>query len=190
MSTRMRRARVAGRAWPGAGSRCSGRAAAHGGFTLVELTVVMVVLVTLAGMAVTSLSWLGSARQNMAAARVRTTLVFAQEWALGSGNRTWVAFDVPNDLVTVHVEDPDNPGKANRMTMTDPLTRAPMTLQLGADGVGIVSVDMGATDEVEFDWLGVPHDANGIPLPADGTVALTGGGSVRVTRATGLVTVD
>ena len=163
---------------------------AAAGFTLVELATVVTMLALLAGMGVASLNWLGSARQNVTATRVRTTLVYAQEWALGSGNRTWVAFDVPNDLVTVHVEDPDNPGRTNRLTMTDPLTRAPMTLQLGADGVGIVSVDMGTTDEVEFDWLGVPHDANGDPLPADGTVVLTGGGSVRVTRETGFVTVD
>ena len=160
------------------------------GFTLTELIVVMALLAILASMAVASLSWVDSARQNLAASRVRTTLVFAQEWALDSGCRTWVTFDVPGDLITVYAEDPTNPGKANRLNMTDPLTRSAMTLPLGANGVGISSVSMAGTTEVEFDPEGAPHDANGNLLAVDGTVGVTGGSTVRVTRNTGLVTVN
>ncbi len=150
----------------------------------------MVLLAVLAGMSVASLSWLGSARQNLATIRVRTSLVFAQEWALDSGNRTWVVFDVPSDLMTVYVEDPVHPGKANRLNMTDPLTRSTMTLALGANGVGIESANIAGTAEVEFDSQGAPHDASGTRLANDGTVGVTGGGTVRITRNTGLVTVD
>lgn len=166
-----------------------GRSVVHG-FTLTELTMVLLVVSILAGMAVTSLSSLSSASENVAAARIRTALVFAQEWAMGTGNDTWAAFDVGSDLVSIYVEDPGNPGKANRLAMTDPLTRSAMTLQLGASGVGLVSVSMGSTTEVQFDSSGIPYDSNGVILSADGTVGVTGGGTVRVTKNTGLVTVD
>jgi prepilin-type N-terminal cleavage/methylation domain-containing protein len=160
------------------------------GFTLTELVVVLVLTSVLAGVSVTSLNGLGSSRQNVAATRVRTAMVYAHEWAMDSGNDTWVAFDTTNDLVSVFVEDPGNPGKAGRLAMTDPLTHSPMTIQLGADGAGVDSADLGGTDEVHFDTLGIPRDSAGTILAADGTVGITGGITLRVTKNTGLVTVD
>lgn len=160
------------------------------GFTLTELTLVMAVLATLAGMAMASLGWVASAAESVALARIRSALVFAQEWAQGTSHSTWVAFDVAADTVSVYVEDPANPGKANRLSMMDPLTRSPMELTLGAYGVGIDSALLGAGAEVEFDGEGAPRDAAGAPWGADGTVVVTGGGTVRVTRGTGLVTID
>jgi prepilin-type N-terminal cleavage/methylation domain-containing protein len=165
-------------------------ASARLGFTLTELVTTLTVVLLLAVMAVPSLSGLAGARENVAAIRVRTVLAFAQEWASASGNATWVAFDTAADRATVYVENPSNPGKANRLAMTDPLTRSAMVLQLGESGVGLESADFGGTVEVHFDSLGRPRDANGVLLSADGTVGITGGGVVRVTRNTGLVTVD
>jgi Tfp pilus assembly protein FimT len=152
--------------------------------------IVLVVLAVLAGMAVPALGWLVSAGENVAATRVRTTLVYSQEWALSTGDRTWVEFDTTNEVVSVYAEDPANRGRANRRPLTDPLSRAPMTVPLGAQGVGIAAVDMGGTNEVEFDAEGRPRDASGALLTADGTVTLTGSGTIRVTRNTGLITVD
>lgn len=160
------------------------------GFTLVELAFVLVVLTILAGVSVPALGWLQSARTNVVATRIRSALVLAQQWALGAGDRTWVAFDAANDLVSVHVEDRANPGRTNRLILPDPLTRAPMTLAVGAPGTAIVAVDMGGTAEVEFDALGAPRDATGAALTTDGVVTLSGGARVRVSRGTGLVTVD
>jgi len=160
------------------------------GFTLTELAMVVVVVALLSGMAATSVSGIASARQNIAAVRIRTALVHAQEWSMGSHNKTWVAFDTGGDLVSVFVENPANPGKANRLALSDPLTRSAMTVQLGSDGVGIDTAAFGGTSEVQFDASGNPADANGNALVSDGTVGVTGGGTIRVTRGTGLVTVD
>jgi len=163
---------------------------AREGFTLVELVVVLTVAGVLAGMAVASLGGLAGARQELAAMRARTAMIFAQEWAMGSNNATWVAFATGSDLVSVYVEDPLNPGKANRLTLTDPLTGGALTVQLGSNGGGIDAVDFATTSEVQFDASGTPHDADGTALSADGTVSMAGGITLRVTANTGLVTVD
>ncbi|MHC4822485.1 MAG: hypothetical protein ACYTEP_00525 [Planctomycetota bacterium] len=126
----------------------------------------------------------------MAATRVRTVLIHAQLWAMGSSNDTWVSFNTGTDLVSVYVEDPANPGKANRIALLDPLTRKAMTLQLGLDQAGLESAVFGLTTEVQFDSLGIPYDADGNLLTTDGTVGVTGNITVRVTKNTGLITVD
>jgi prepilin-type N-terminal cleavage/methylation domain-containing protein len=160
------------------------------GFTLMEMVMVVVVSAVLAGVAVPSLNGLTASQSNVAAARIRTALIYAQEWAMDSGNHTWVAFDANTELVSVYVENPASPGLANRVALTDPLKRGAMTLQLGDAGIGIVTATFAATSEVEFDSLGIPYDRNGGLLATDGTVVVTGGVTVRVTKNTGLVTVD
>ena len=161
-----------------------------GGFTLTELAILLTVVALLTGAAAPSLSGLGQARQDVAATRVKTALIYAQEWAIGSNNDTWVAFNVGGDLISVYVEDPGNPGKANRLALADPLTRSAMTLQLGSGGVGLTSASIGSTSEVQFDSEGTPYNADGLKLTSDGTVGITGGDTVRVTRNTGLITID
>ena len=86
--------------------------------------------------------------------------------------------------------DLDTTTPAGRLTLTDPLRRSPLTLQLGASGVGLVSASIGATTEVQFDASGTPYDADGTLLSADGTIGVSGGRTVRVTRNTGLITID
>ena len=161
-----------------------------GGFTLIELTLILIAIPILSVVSVVSFSGLRSSRQDVAATRVRAALIYAQQWAVGSGNDTWVLFDSAKDQVSVFVEHPKMPGRADRLQMSDPLTRGPMTIQLGLDGAGIESVDIGATSEVQFDSLGVPHNAKGAALATDGTVGLTGQLTVRITKNTGLITVE
>ncbi|MFT5051544.1 MAG: type II secretory pathway pseudopilin PulG [Chlamydiales bacterium] len=160
------------------------------GFTLAELVGTMLIVGILSGVSVLSLNGLSASQQNVAATRVRTAMIFAQEWAMGSSNDTWVDFDLSGDLVSVYVEDPSNPGKSGRLTMTDPLSRGAMTIQLGSAGVGLESASFGTTTELQFDAEGMPHDGSGGALSSDGTISVTGGIVVRVTRNTGLVTID
>jgi len=160
------------------------------GFTLAELVATLLVVSLLSGMALPSLRGLAGARESVAATRVRTVLAFAHEWASASGSATWVAFDAGADSVSVFVEDPAHPGAAQRLPMPDPLTRSALVLQLGDGGVGIESADFGGGVEVQFDATGSPRDAAGVALAVDGLVGLTGGGTVRVTKSTGLVTLD
>jgi len=160
------------------------------GFTLIELVVVVSILGIMAAVAGPSLNNLASSRQALGASRVRTVLVFAQQTAMASDLDTWVSFDTSAEQVSAYVEDPSNRGKANRLTMTDPLSLSALVLQLGNTGPGLSSADFNSTTEVHFDQSGRPYDADGAALSSDGTVGLDGGQTVRVTKTTGLVTID
>lgn len=161
------------------------------GFTLIELVAVVAVAGVLAVVAAPSLANLGAAREDLAASRVRALLAFAQETAMASNTDTWVAFDTSAETATAWVEDAANPGKANRVALLDPLTRAQLVVTLGQAGhPGLSSADFGSTTEVQFDQDGVPYGAAGVALTADGTAQLDGGTTIRVRKTTGLVTVD
>ena len=95
-----------------------------------------------------------------------------------------------NDRLSVFVEDPTNPGKANRLSLLDPLTRSAMTIQVGHGATELQSASLGSTNEVQFDAFGVPYNANGVELTTDGTIGITGGLVVRITATTGLVTIE
>lgn len=160
------------------------------GFSLVELMLMLTVIGILSGVAVASLNGLTSSQQDVAAARVRSAVIHAQLWAISTGDATWVAFDTAADEVTLFCEDGDNPGKANRVAMLDPLSRSPMALQLGLDGASLTSAAFGTTSEVQFDAQGLPYDANGVLLTTDGLVGMSGGAVLRVTRNTGYIKLD
>jgi len=160
-------------------------------FTLIELITVMVIL-GIVGVAVSgpTLSLLDSMRSDAAAARMTSDIRYTQRLALGSGLRTWVSFDAANERYSLFVEDPANPGKAGRVAAANPLDLTTNAIQFGSGpyaNVGISSVDMNATTELEFDSVGRPFDADGVALTSVGTVVLTGNVAVQVRPVGGLV---
>ena len=60
--------------------------------------------------------------------------------------QTWVVFDVSAESYQAYIEDASNPGKANRVAATDPLTRGSLTVTLsdGLLGTGLSTVDISA----------------------------------------------
>lgn len=161
-----------------------------GGFSLIELVIVVATVSIITGVVSASMKGLLGARQNVAASRVRTALVYAQEWAVGAALDTWVSFDKNTNQVSAFVEDPDKPGKANRVPITDPLTRSDLTVVLDDSEAGLKDVDFQGSDEVRFDERGTPCSAGDIALTADGLVTITGGVVIRVSKNTGLITID
>jgi len=160
-------------------------------FTLIELVTVMVILgivaIVVAG---PTLSLLDSMRSSAAAARLTADIRYTQRVALGSGLRTWVSFDATTEQYSLFVEDPANPGKANRVAAVNPLDLTTNAVQFGSGpfaNVGISSVDINSTTELEFDSFGEPYDANGVALTSAGTVVLTGNVAVQVSPVGGLV---
>jgi prepilin-type N-terminal cleavage/methylation domain-containing protein len=161
-----------------------------GGFTLIELVAVMVIVAVLAAVAVPSLDRLGQTRAAMAARQLLRDVTFARQRAVATGTVTWVIFDPDSETWSVLAEDPAAPGRAGAGPLTDPATGRDHVQHLGVGsfvGVELISAAFDDDVEVGFDWLGRPLNAAEAPLAADGTVTLSGGQEVRVTATTGHV---
>lgn len=172
----------------------SRRLSGGGGFTLIELVSVMIVVGILAGAAIVSVSTSTSNRPAVAARQLQRDLTFARQRAVATGTRSWVEFDTTDHTWTVRAEPPDTaPARSNATVLTDPATNGPFvqTLDEGTfTGVTLSSVDFDTEDWIGFDWLGRPlkKTAEATPLAADGTVGLTGGYTVTVNKDTGHIT--
>ncbi len=164
---------------------------ASGGFTLIELVTVMVILAVVAlVVGGPTFSYLNGMRAGAAGSRLASDIRFMQRLSLGSGLRTWVVVDDAGDEYSLYMEDPDNPGEANRQPVIHPLDQTTSAVQFGSGpfaNVSITNVDINATSELEFDSFGVPYDGSGSALTAVAEVVLSDGVAVRIHPVGGLV---
>ncbi len=168
-----------------------GRCARRSAFTLIELVTVIVIL-GIVGLVVAgpTLSYVDSIRSRAAASRLSGDIRYLQRLALSSGLRTWIVFDAGSDSYRLFAEDRSNLGKANRLATPHPLDLTTDPVQFGSGpfaNVSIASVNINATDELEFDSFGVPYDGNENPLTASGVVTLSSGVAITVHPVSGYV---
>lgn len=169
------------------------RSRGSGGFTIVELIAVIVVMSILAGVAVPVLSNMGETRGGMAAGVLLRDISFAHQHATATGTITWVRFDTTGNTKWEIRAETGAAGKTNAVLLKDPATNADFiqTLNTGAFGdVKVVSASFVGTDVIDvpdigFDWLGRPLTNDGIFLNALGAVTITGGHVVNVRQETG-----
>jgi len=156
-----------------------------GGFTLVELVAVIVIVAILAAAAVPTMSNLDGSRAAAAAKQLHSDVTFARQRAIATGTPSWVVFDTAAETWSVLAEDPDNPGRGQATVL--------FTVTLDVDrfiGVELITANFDSNPEVGFDWLGRPLDQSESELSADGTVTTTGGFTLTVHTGTGHVSLS
>ena len=161
-----------------------------GGFTLVELIAVMLIVGVLAASAVPSLQKMASTQASMAAAKLLNDMTHARQLAVATGTRTWVVFDTSAETWTILSEDPSNPGRSNAVVINDAATGGTFVHTLGNGsfaGAQIISAAFDGNPEVGFDWLGRPLNSAEGNLAAQGTVTLTDNHLIQVAVSTGHV---
>ncbi len=160
------------------------------GFTMIELVAVMVIVAILAASAAPALNSLANTRSSMASQLLLRDLTFARQYAVATGSRTWVVFDVGAESWSVLVENPASPGRTGAAILTDPATGKPYTETLGGTdypGVGLVTAAVDGGSEIGFDWIGRPLNSGETDLAASGVITLTNGHQITIEVETGHV---
>jgi prepilin-type N-terminal cleavage/methylation domain-containing protein len=159
-----------------------------GGFTLIELIAVLVIVGIMSAAVVPALNSYGSSRQVAASTQVLSDLHFARQRAVARGVRTWIVFDTDAETYSIFTESSESPGRDNRVAMTDEVTGGAYVIDLSTGpyaGSGITSAVIGDDVEVGFDYLGRSLDANEAILSTDGSVVLAGGFTITIAARTG-----
>lgn len=154
---------------------------APGGFTLVELLVVMVLLGIIAAMVVPMVAS-SSEGQSLAAARtVATDLQYAQNYAITCRDPVTVAFNPGNDSYDLR----GNTSGLLEHPMTKSVYAVAFDAKSGMDNADLMAAAFGTSQSVRFDELGSPNEGGFVTI---------GGGSqtwyVIVTAVTGAVRVS
>ncbi len=161
-----------------------------GGFTLIEMIVVVVLVSVLAVIAIPRVTSFTDTRGAAAGRLIQRDMSFARERAVATGARSWVTFNTATGLCSVLVENPAAPGRAGAVVLTDPATGQAYSRRYGTGefvGVALTGASFDAGTEVGFDWLGRPYNATENLLGASGVVTITGNHRVTIEPGTGAI---
>ena len=146
-----------------------------GGFTLIELVLLIVLLAILAAVAIPRLGSVTGDQAGAFARKLKAHVAYAQELAMSTGMRHRVEFTASTYRVVNDANGNGTYGEAGEVA-ADPSggdldITAPSGVTLATD------LDGGY---VEFDTLGVPYDNSGSLPPGGRTVTVSGGGVSRI----------
>ena len=163
-----------------------------GGFTIIELIMVLVILAIIGVLVMRPVSYLSQIRETAASRKLKADIRYAQSYALSSQARTRVAFDIGAAAYSFYYES--SPGVWT--VMTDPLTKGNFTVNIGAAEFAGVSMSQknfdGVSKDLVFDAAGKPYSCDGggasiTALVNQGGITFGGGTAVHVEPVTGKV---
>ena len=164
-----------------------------GGFTLVELLIVIVIIAIAALTAIPMMSSAASVQIRSAANMIAADLEYAKSMAISRGQNYSVVFD--KDTESYRIEDQSG------TVIQHPVKKGfPYEITFSTDGrlnkVDIVDVDFdpGSDNTITFDYLGSPYSGTGTTSPLNsGVISLQAGGTtttVTVEPVTGFVSIQ
>ncbi len=150
----------------------------RGGFTLVEILTVVVILGIASALIIPQLGDRGDLRAAAGARVVMADLLYAQNRAIATQKTHWVKFDVDEQSYGLY----DDLGLTTRLThpvqKVSYLTRFNGRGELAIPDVTLMEVDFSGQVVIGFDALGQPLvlvDGNPVELSADGKIELQSG---------------
>ncbi len=161
---------------------------ASGGFTLIEIVIVIVILAIAAMMAIPIMTSATSFQIRSAANVIAADLEYAKTLAISKGQSFSVVFDKTTE--TYRIEDSAN------AVIPHPVKKGfDYIVDFRNDGrlsrVDIEDVSFDATNAIQFDYLGSPYDATGNPLNS-GVITLKAGrmaATINVEPVTGFISI-
>ena len=167
---------------------CNNRYAGHslagtnGGFTLIEIIIVVVILAIAAMTAIPLMSSAGSVQIRSAANMIAADLEYARSMAISRGQNYSVVFDESTESYSIKDQSVaviPHPVKKGFDYIIDFQNDSRL------NKVDITSVNFNSTDSVLFDCLGSPDNGGTISLNANGPTA-----TITVEPVTGYISIS
>ena len=152
------------------------------GFTVIEIIMVIVVMGILAVASIPRIEGLRyQIKLKAAVKKLVSDIRYVQSIAISRHTNSALVFDEPNNYYAAFFF---NTSSSSWQALTDPLTRGALTVDYNSpghySGVDISALNFnGFSDELRFDWQGVPMDSGDNNLTATGRVTLSAGGLSR-----------
>jgi len=161
--------------------------ATSGGFTMIELLLVVLIIAIAAIIAVPMMGSVGSVQIRSAANMIAADLEYAKSMAISRGQVFSVVFDKTAESYSIKNQDGEviaHPVKKGFGYVVD-------FCDEGLNKVDIADVDFDATSEIKFDYLGSPYSGDGTALN-NGAITLQASGisiTIAVEPVTGFISI-
>ncbi|MDD5064309.1 MAG: GspH/FimT family protein [Phycisphaerae bacterium] len=159
-----------------------------GGFTLVEILLVVMIIAIAAMIAVPMIGSMDSVQIRSAANVIAADLEYTKSMAISRQENYSVFFSPGGGYYEIR--------DADGIILTHPVTKKPYRMTFSSDSrlenVVIDGADFDSSDTITFDYLGSPYSGSGAALNS-GTISIAAGDfsmTIRVEPVTGFISIE